>query len=154
MTSAHSLQLLINYYVTDETNIEKFYTFSFESKDHAGEHEDSDGDNDQDETKIFVSLMKSVDKTLETNEVSHHLEDSENTHDTNKTNDFSCFSNDFQVLETLQQQSNVERNYRNKVNQIHFVKEKLSFTRRQRESQQIFDGEEGNCYLINNLCDS
>ena len=76
MTSAHSLQLLINYYVTDETNIEKFYTFSFESKDHAGEHEDCDGDNDQDETKIFVSLMKSVDKTLETNEVSHHLEDS------------------------------------------------------------------------------
>ena len=60
------------------------FTFSFKGKNKTGEHEDSDDHDDENETKIFVSLMKSVNQALESNKVTNHLEDAENTHNSKK----------------------------------------------------------------------
>ena len=52
----------------------------FKGKDKAGEDEHGDGDHQQDDAKLLPRLVQRVEKTLKTDKVSDHLENTEDSH--------------------------------------------------------------------------
>ena len=57
-------------------------------------------------TQFFVCLLECVEETLKSCKMSNKFENSENSHDTNQTHDFSSFPQNLQVLQTFNQSRN------------------------------------------------
>ena len=106
------------------------------------------------QTKFFVSLLKSVQEGLKSSKMFKHFVNSEDSQNFQESNDFASFSNNFNILQTLQKQRDVERYETNKIHNIHRLDEKLNLVWRHNEAGKVFKGKEGdssNIYSINNL---
>ena len=70
----------LNKYIAQKKHRNRL-TVLLEGEHETGEHEDGDADDDQDQAEVFVSLVEGVHQALQTNKVTDHLENTENSHD-------------------------------------------------------------------------
>ena len=74
--------------------------------------------------------------------MSDQLVNSQNPHDFDQSNDFASLSDDFKVLQSLQQQGEIERNDGEEVDHVHGAADEFKFARGAGQSDEILHGEE------------
>ena len=111
----------------------------------------------------LVCLLQGEDERLKTSKVSNQLEDPENPHNTHldydalailisrnyQSDDLSRLSNDLEVLETLEQEGEVEGDDCKQVDHVHRILDELHLHRANDQPDEILHGEVDNYKVVN-----
>ncbi len=96
----------------------------FGEEDQAAKGEHCDSHKDYKETELLVSLLESIQETLQSSKVAHKLKDAQYAHNASQTHDLACLAQDVQVLKALYERGNNVWQDGQKVHKIHQLQEK------------------------------
>ena len=113
------------------------WSLYLDGEDEAGVEKYRHNHNHKQQAQFFISLAKGIDETLQTSEVSDHLEDSHDSHDPQQSDNLASLSNDLQVLQTKEDCGEEERRDSQEVDHIHFVTNKPSLPRADSKSRNM-----------------
>ena len=71
------------------------------------------------------SLTQRINQALNPGEMSNHLENAHDSHDSNQSDDLASFPNDLHVLQALQHHTKEEGHDCQQIDEVHFVPEKV-----------------------------
>ena len=121
--------------------------------DEAGVGEDGDGHEDEKEAELLVGLLEGVDERLQPGEVTNKFEDSQYSHYSDQADYFSCFPDNFIILQAFNHKRDIEGEYGEQVHHVHGVLHEGDLPRTDRQSNEVLHCEEDYHHVVNHLDD-
>ena len=101
----------------------------------------------------LIRLLKSVEQRLQSSKVSDKLEDPQNPHDPHKTDHLSRLANNLKVLQTLEEERQIEGDDGADVDNVHRVPDELELVGADHESHKELESEEDDDEVVCHLDD-